>query len=191
MRLRIAVIALIPVLGFLANGYSFTTGEADVDTAFSSVKATSELKDASRDFKDALNRMRSAATEFTRDTRTIYLREFNEAHDIAMKSLQRIEINANAETSTAVSEAFSVTTDLKSLFQKMLKAQEALGFDETQGIQGALKDSIYIAETSSSDLSWLTKPDAQAFAISLATMRRHQAEFMLRRSEEFQQGLPG
>ena len=184
VRLRIAVIALIPVLGFLANGYSFTTGEADVDNAFSSVKAASELKDASRDFKDALNRMRTAATEFTRDTRTIYLRDFNEAHDMAVKSLQNIEINANAEISTAVSEAYSVTTDLKSLFQKMLKAQEALGFDETSGIQGTLKDSIYIAETSASDLSWLTKPDAQALATSLATMRRHQAEFMSRRNEE-------
>ena len=130
----------------------------------SSVKAASELKDASRDFKDALNRMRTAATEFARDTRTVYLREFDEAHDIATKSLQSIEINADAETSTAVSEAFSVTSDLKSLFQKMLKAQETLGFDETSGIQGTLKDSIYIAETSASDLSWLTKPDAQALA---------------------------
>ncbi len=105
VRLRIAVIALIPVIGFLANGFSFATGEADVDTAFRSVKAASELKDASRDFKEALDRMRTAATEFARDTRTIHLRDFDEAHAIATKSLQNIEINANAAISTAVSEA--------------------------------------------------------------------------------------
>lgn len=184
VRMRIVVIALIPVLGFLANGFAFTTGEADVDTAFASVKAAGELEDASRDFKDALSRMRVSATEFTRDTRTIYLRDFNEAHDTAVKALQRIEVNANADTSRAVSEAYSVTTDLKSLFEKMLKAQEKLGFDEASGIQGTLKDSIYIAETSSSDMSWLTKEDAQTLAVSLANMRRFQAEFTLRRSEE-------
>jgi methyl-accepting chemotaxis protein len=128
--------------------------------------------------------MRVAATEFTREARTIYLRDFNEAHDTAMKSLQRIEVTANADTAKAVSEAVTVTTDLKSIFTKMLKAQETVGFDETQGIQGTLRDSIYIAETSSSDLSWLTKEDAQALAIALANMRRYQAEFMLRRSAD-------
>ncbi len=184
VRTRIVVIALVPVIGFLANGFAFTTGEADVDNAFASVKVAGELEDASRDFKDALSRMRVAATEFTRTPRTIFLRDFNEAHDIAIKSLQRIEVNANAEIAAAVSDAFGVTTELKSIFAKMLKAQETLGFDDTQGIQGTLRDSIYIAETSSSDLSWLTKSDAQALAVSLSTIRRHQAEFMLHRSAD-------
>ena len=184
VRLRIAVIALIPVIGFLANGFSFVTGEADVDTAFRSVKAASELKDASRDFKEALDRMRTAATEFVRDTRTIHMRDFDEAHAIATKSLQNIEINADADTSTAVSEAVGETIRLKTVFAKLLKAQETLGFDATSGIQGTLKDAIYIAETSSSDLSWLTQSDAQTLAVALSTMRRYQAEFMLNRSAD-------
>src|SRR5882757_3005655 len=73
VRTRIAVIATIPVIGFLLNGYAFTTGEAEVDDAFTSVKTASELQDASRDFKDALSRMRMSASEFTRESRTIYL----------------------------------------------------------------------------------------------------------------------
>jgi methyl-accepting chemotaxis protein len=184
VRMRIAVIALIPVFGFLLNGFAFTMGEAEVDKAFESVKLAGSLEDASRDFKDALSRMRLSATEFAREPRELHLREFNDAHNSAMKNLQRIELNANAETANTVSEAFSVTTDLKSLFGKMLKAQETLGFDENQGIQGTLKDSIYIAETSASDLSWLTKSDAQTLAVSLATMRRHQAEFTARRNAD-------
>ncbi len=75
-------------------------------------------------------------------------------------------------------------SNLKTVFGQMVKAQEKVGFDDTQGIQQTLKDSIYIAETSASDLSWLTKDDAQALAISLATMRRYQAEFMHRRATE-------
>ena len=75
-------------------------------------------------------------------------------------------------------------SNLNTVFEQMVKAQEKVGFDETQGIQQTLKDAIYIAETSASDLSWLTKDDAQALAISLATMRRHQAEFMHRRATE-------
>ena len=50
----------MPVIGFLVNGIAFTTGEAEVDNAFESVQAAGTLEDASRDFKDALNRMRTA-----------------------------------------------------------------------------------------------------------------------------------
>jgi hypothetical protein len=49
---------------------------------------------------------------------------------------------------------------------------------------GTLRDSIYIAETAASDLSWLTKEDALALSVSLATLRRHQAEFMHRRTAD-------
>ena len=38
VRMRIIVIALVPVLGFLANGFTFTGGEAEVDHAFESVR---------------------------------------------------------------------------------------------------------------------------------------------------------
>jgi methyl-accepting chemotaxis protein len=77
-----------------------------------------------------------------------------------------------------------VVANLKTVFGQMLKAQETVGFDDTQGIQGTLRDSIYIAETAASDLSWLTKEDALALSVSLATMRRHQAEFMHRRTAD-------
>jgi methyl-accepting chemotaxis protein len=51
VRTRIVGIALIPVVGFLANGLSFTTGQKDVTSAFNNVEAASALSDASREFK--------------------------------------------------------------------------------------------------------------------------------------------
>lgn len=58
VRTRIVSIALIPVIGFLANGINFAAGERDVDHAFSAAKQASQLADASREFKGAIATMR-------------------------------------------------------------------------------------------------------------------------------------
>ena len=42
VRARIIGITMIPVLGFLANGISFTTGQSDVTSAFDNVEAASK-----------------------------------------------------------------------------------------------------------------------------------------------------
>ena len=66
MRLRIVVLALIPVVGFLANGYTFRAGEAEVDRAFDSVRQASRLAEKSRDFKSAVATMQTSARDFAR-----------------------------------------------------------------------------------------------------------------------------
>ena len=43
VRGRIAAIAVIPVVGFLANGLAFTAGESEVGNAFESVKSAAVL----------------------------------------------------------------------------------------------------------------------------------------------------
>ena len=45
VRGRIAAIAVIPVVGFLANGLAFTGGETEVGNAFESVKSAAVLAD--------------------------------------------------------------------------------------------------------------------------------------------------
>ena len=43
VRARIIVLAAIPLAGFLANGTAFTTGQAEVEEAFDSVKRAAAL----------------------------------------------------------------------------------------------------------------------------------------------------
>ena len=64
VRARIMAIALIPVVGFLATGIAFVSGEREVDAAFSSVQRATALADASREFKSAVGAMQSAARSF-------------------------------------------------------------------------------------------------------------------------------
>ena len=55
---------VIPVVGFLANGIAFTTGQAEVEDAFGSVKHASTLAETSQDLKGALASMRILVRDF-------------------------------------------------------------------------------------------------------------------------------
>lgn len=187
VRTRIIVIALIPLAGFLANGSAFTSGEAEVGRAFESVMSAGALNDASRNFKDALARMRAAATDFSRDSRPDSIRTYNDAYAEAIVELGRMQTRGELGGNPILPNAPEQIELLKKAFDKMVSAQEAVGFGDAQGIRARLRDTIYLAETASSDLSWLTPEDANAFAISIATMRRLQAEYMFRRIPQIQQ----
>ena len=80
VRTRIIVLALIPVVGFLANGLTYVSGESDVGTAFQTVKESVELADASRDFKSALAHMRLVVKDFTAAPAPSWCRVHSLAH---------------------------------------------------------------------------------------------------------------
>src|SRR5215475_8019557 len=64
VRYRIAAIAILPVLGFLAIGIAFTSGETDVGRAFTGTKEAAVLAGASREFRGGLNAMKFSAKDF-------------------------------------------------------------------------------------------------------------------------------
>src|SRR6266704_2299304 len=64
VRGRIVAIAVIPVVGFLANGLAFTSGETQVGNTFESAKSAAALADASRELKSALAGMQMGAKDF-------------------------------------------------------------------------------------------------------------------------------
>ncbi len=47
VRARIVVLGVIPVVGFLANGIAFLTGDSEVGQAFEAVHRNTEVADAS------------------------------------------------------------------------------------------------------------------------------------------------
>src|SRR5262249_56255735 len=64
VRTRIIGLALVPVVGFLANGIAFTAGQSSVTDAFGNVGTAAALADASREFKRTLASMQIAAKDY-------------------------------------------------------------------------------------------------------------------------------
>ena len=91
VRARIVALALIPLGGFLANGIAFTSGEADVQAAFTSVNRAAALSDAAHSFKAALATMRLNVRDFAVKPTPDLVLAFSDSRKHAIKNLDIIE----------------------------------------------------------------------------------------------------
>jgi len=86
VRSRIVVLAVIPLLGFLANGTAFVTGQAEVDEAFGSVRNAGTLAEASQDLKASFSAMRIVVRDFAAQPSTALIVGFDDVHRAALNS---------------------------------------------------------------------------------------------------------
>ncbi|SFI88279.1 methyl-accepting chemotaxis protein [Albimonas pacifica] len=67
----------------------------------------------------------------------------------------------------------------RALFDELVAAERSLGYDETAGLEGALRASVHAAETR---LEEIGSPELTA---KMLMMRRHEKDFMLRSDPEY------
>jgi methyl-accepting chemotaxis protein len=185
VRTRIIAIAFIPVIGLLANGLAFTFGEAEVEGAFRSVGQANSLADTSRDFKGALDVMRVSAWDFSaRPTREL-IKTFQDAHELALRSLRTVEASVSASEQDEISSLPVRVKVLMASFTQLISQQEKLGYTESDGVRRRMQEAGKAVERLlHEDMSWLRESDVQKLLLSLMTMRRFEVEFRLNRNPQ-------
>jgi methyl-accepting chemotaxis protein len=183
VRTRIIVLALIPVVGFLANGMTYVSGEADVGNAFQTVKQARSLADASRDFKIAVAAMRIAVKDFTTQPHSL-IDSFGHAQQTANDSLDRIEASIGQEQAADIVALRKEIANLKTNFATLTDEQRKLGFSESEGLRKKLRDAGNKIEAAiNENLTWLADAEAKKLMIALLSMRHYEAEYRLSPSE--------
>src|SRR5262245_2425392 len=90
VRARIIAIILIPVVGFLANGAAYVSGEHGVDRAVEDVNRATAFADASREFKTAVGTIQAAARGFAVRPRASDLQTLGDAQTVATAQFSAI-----------------------------------------------------------------------------------------------------
>jgi methyl-accepting chemotaxis protein len=181
VRARIAALAMIPVVGFLANGVNYWVSEQEIGQAFDGVRRSAVLTDASRDLKGALEGIRSSAKEVAARPAPALIKAFGDNHAAALRSLERIQKYGDPDDTRTIPHIMRTVGGLRENFDNLIKAQEKVGFSDTTGINGKLKQAANTVEQTIKDLSWLAQTDAQKLSLSLLAMRRFETEYKLRR----------
>ena len=192
VRTRIIVLAVIPVVGFLANGLTYVAGEGDVATAFGTVKQSGELADASRDFKIAIAAERIVVKDFGLTPSNSLLASFDVAHALALKSLDNIAAAIDHRHAENIVGLRKDVMELRKMFNDMVRKQETLGFDESSGLRGSLREAgTAVERIINENMTWLAEAEATKLMMSLLTMRAYEAEFRLIQSELLRQHFLG
>jgi methyl-accepting chemotaxis protein len=178
VKSRIVAITVIPVIGFLANGLAFTSGEREIGATFESAKSAGALADASREFKSALAAMQMAAKDFVAQPSDNGAGAFTAASGLASKSLDTIAAALDAPERGGLDQVRQTLGELNLNFDALAQEQRELGFSATEGTRRVLEQSGAAVERMiSSDLSWLSGDDQTRLLISLSNMRRYEAEY--------------
>src|SRR5579863_1183968 len=178
VRSRIVAIAVIPVVGFLANGVAFTSGETQVGKSFESATSAAALADASREFKSALAGMQMAAKDFVGQPSDKDISAFQAGHDLAAGSLDTIAASLDDAQREALGAVRQTLGELRLNFDALTMEQQELGYTQADGTRKLLEDSGATVEHSiSADMGWLSGADRTKLLVSLSNMRRYEAEY--------------
>jgi len=183
VRTRIALIALAPVCGFLIIGAAYVSGESEVAAAFDSVRQSAALSAASRDFKSALAEMRVNAKDYAGQPRLDYMKAFEEALALAHDKIAGIA-TLNGVQRDEVEQITMALDKLKTDFADLVKAQELLGVQESDGIRGMLRDAAAgIEKIIREDTSSMNELDAYKLLAALLLMRNFEVEYVVTRDQ--------
>jgi methyl-accepting chemotaxis protein len=178
VRGRIVAIAVIPVVGFLANGMAFVSGEREVGNAFESVQSAAVLADASREFKAALARMQMASKDFVAQPADDVAAAFGAGYEMASNSLDAIAASIDSLQRDDIGAAHQALGEMKLNFDALAQEQRELGYSPTEGTRKLLEDSGSTIESMiNTDLPWLSAADRTRLLVSLSNMRRYEAQY--------------
>lgn len=184
VRTRIVVLAVIPVVGFLANGLTYISGEHDVASAFSTVSRSGTLTDASRDFKSAVATMRIVAKDFGAAPTKELVADFERAHGMAIASLNVLAKSIEGTGAQKIADLRKDLTELFDNFSQLAIEQLTLGFTDSPGLRQNLRDAGKTVERIINEsMTWLADMDAARLMMSLLIMRHQEAEYRLTQTE--------
>jgi len=184
VRTRIIGLALIPVVGFLANGIAFTMGQSEVTAAFANVGAAEALSDASREFKLALTTMQIAAKDYVAQPSDQGSKVFDAAQALTTNNFEKIAAAANGSLPQDIGQLRRRLGELRLNFDYLVKEQKALGYSDQEGTRKQLDDSAAQVEQLISDgIQLLSESERDWLMLALLTMRRYEAQYRFDRGD--------
>ena len=201
VRARIIVLGVIPVIGFLAIGLAYMTGDIEVGRAFDSVHRDSAVADASRDLKTGLLMMRAATTEFVARPSDQQVQDFADGQELAMHIARPHRGVLDASEQDVITPLRITVRDLKTSFESLVNEQKSLGYTEPKASTPSSSPPATRSRRSSTTIcrgSPTSTP--RKLLMSLLTMRRYEIEYRLtrgahrrealsRRGQEFQRAV--
>jgi len=184
VRTRIIVLALIPVIGFVANGLTYVSSERAVGSAFDTVQSSAKLADTSRDFKSAIAALRIIVKDFNARPSDNLVVSFQETHARALQSLDSIAATIDLQQAANIASLRKDVMALRDNFNELVRQQHGLGFDEDTGLRENLREAGNAVERIiHENMTWVAEADARNLMMMLLLMREFEAEYRLTQSD--------
>jgi methyl-accepting chemotaxis protein len=180
VRTRIIGLAMVPVIGFIANGVAFTIGQQEVSSAFANVGTASSLADASREFKIALATMQIAAKDFVSHPSAEPIGNFQSGQALAAESFKIIAASASPFNDNNIALVSQKLGELRLNFDYLTYEQTAQGLTDEEGTRKRLEVAAGQIETIINEgMTSVSDSARESLLLSLLRMRQKEAQYRL------------
>ena len=184
VRMRIAALAILPILGVMAIAGAYVSGDRTVDEAFGSMRTTSGVTKASGALRLALGAMSEQTKDYAISPRRTAAKTFETANEAAMARTRELGAqDRSPEMTDRLKRIADALADTKGNFERLVAAQEAVGTNIASGAQGELNaTSKELEERITNDLVGALPEDARSIMVSALLLRVHEKDFVIHRN---------
>ena len=180
VRLRIALLAIVPIVGVLAAGGAAWYGQRSAASAFEAYDDSSGLATDAARVRASVRDLRFAALDFAERHTDAAPTNFARARMEAMMALGEARRRPAASAlQTEIEQSLKQLGEAASAFDLVRVTIETLGTNETSGLTGRMNESVQQLEVQSRRVA-ANFDDGAGILEQVLQMRRHEKDFMLR-----------
>lgn len=180
VRMRIVLLAVIPVIGFFANGASFDLNERQVGKAFDNSAESRRLIEAGLELKGALATLLDTVREFSAQPSADLIEAFDKAYGIAENDIATLASHSAAEDRGLIGGLGDQLGALRTKFAALADEQTRFGLTNADGIRGRLQAAGAAIDRASTGAAGGL--DDKSLMLSLLTLRRLDFEYRIART---------
>jgi methyl-accepting chemotaxis protein len=177
--LRMHILTAIVALGFAACALVIVVGMQARNEAEVVYIDHVKLAELSRDANIDGLQMRRSEKDFMIRKLEKYLGKNQKASGKMAAALEEAKALEIHEADAEIASLSGLLPKYVAQFQAIFDAQQSLGFDEKQGLQGKLRKSVHAVEVE------LKKFKQDNLTVSMLMMRRHEKDFIMRKAEKY------
>ena len=186
VRSRVAMLAIVPIVGFAVIGATYLSGERAIETAFDESRASARVTEISGVLKSALANMRDAAKDFATAPLIGYREVFDDAYKTALRNARELETRGQ---SPEVQKALKLIKDeieaANVNFSGLVKAREQMGANIASGAQGDINNaSAALNKTIQEFAIEAPHGDAQRLLLATYVMQLRERDFLILRIQD-------
>ncbi|AVO47274.1 hypothetical protein C6569_20740 [Phreatobacter cathodiphilus] len=179
VRLRIALLAIVPIAGVLAAGAAAWYGQRSAASAFEAYDDSAGLATDAARVRASVRDLRFAALDYAERHTEAAPTAFARARMEAMMALGEARRKpAAAALQTEIDQSLKQLGEAASAFDLVRVTIETLGTDEKSGLTGRMNESVQQLEAQSRRVA-ANFDDGAGILEQVLQMRRHEKDFML------------
>ncbi|MCZ8315603.1 methyl-accepting chemotaxis protein [Phreatobacter sp.] len=180
IRMRIALLALVPIAGVFAAGGAAWYGQKAGAQAFEAYEGFSGLATDAARVRAAVRDLRFAAVDYAERYTEAATTNFSRARMEAMLALGEARRKPQAASLQGeIEQSLKQLGEAGSAFDLVRVTIETLGTDDTSGLTGRMNESVKMLEDQSRRVAQ-NFDDGAGILEQVLQMRRHEKDFMLR-----------